>query len=281
MANRRILTIGDLHGRSIWKEKLFGSTTDFNHWSKKVIVNAKEAFETDYPLHQWDKVIFIGDYADSFTVSNVEILQNLKDLILLKTEYQDKIILLLGNHDVQYIVTNQICSGYRAEMRPDLYQVFNDNLHLFQMAYYEDGLEIEGRKNRKVLWTHAGVTEGWLSTIEGTFLNEKHKKHIILRDYVGSRVDEMIEIAWQLRLRQLFSVDTDSGGVDRWAGPLWVRPGTLQWESLSGFDQIIGHTAKRRITTIESENNEDDDVKDLIIITDCLEFDNNFYEIEY
>jgi hypothetical protein len=152
------------------------------------------------------------------------------------------------------------------------------------MTYYEEIPVFEGRKNRKVIWSHAGITEGWLSTIEGTFLNEKHKKHVILRDYVGSRVDEMVEIAWQLRLHQLFTVDSYSGGYDRWAGPLWVRPAILRFEALCGYDQIVGHTAKRDIEKIWSDNDpikNKSNIKDLIILTDCLDYVNNYYEIEF
>lgn len=282
---RKILTIGDIHGRSVWKEKLFGSIKDFDHWAIEVFNGAKDVFEEDYPLYAWDKVIFVGDYVDSFTVGNSEMLRNLQDLVLLKKTYPDKVVLLIGNHDVSYIVPDQWCSGYRPEMKHDFKQIYDENASLFQMAYYEEIPLFEGRKNRKVLWTHAGVTGGWLKQIEGVFLNEKHKKHLILREHFGDRIDDMLQVAWELRLNNLFAVDSDSGGMSQWAGPLWVRPRTLKWEAIEGFDQIIGHTPKSTITkiwTIDEDVESNPEARDLIIITDCLEHgDGSYYEIEY
>ena len=69
----KTISIGDIHGRDIWKN-----------------VNPSK----------YDKIIFVGDYVDSFTISNTTILNNLLDIIEFKKSFKNKVILLLGNHDI-------------------------------------------------------------------------------------------------------------------------------------------------------------------------------------
>lgn len=49
-------------------------------------------------IDQHDKIIFIGDYVDSFNIDDMSISANLFDIISLKEKYPEKIILLWGNH---------------------------------------------------------------------------------------------------------------------------------------------------------------------------------------
>ncbi|MDB5142976.1 MAG: metallophosphoesterase [Mucilaginibacter sp.] len=51
------IIIGDIHGRDCWRE-----------------INVKN----------YDKVVFLSDYVDSFTLPDLTIYQNLKDIICLK-----------------------------------------------------------------------------------------------------------------------------------------------------------------------------------------------------
>lgn len=69
----KIRVIGDLHGRDWWKRKVETGDSDLN--------------------------IFLGDYVDSYTVSDEQIINNLLDIIEFKKSYEDKVILLLGNHE--------------------------------------------------------------------------------------------------------------------------------------------------------------------------------------
>ena len=54
----KTVVIGDIHGRSVWK----------------LIVNMEKP----------DKVIFIGDYFDSFDIKGVDQLSNFQDIIAFK-----------------------------------------------------------------------------------------------------------------------------------------------------------------------------------------------------
>lgn len=76
----KLLVLGDIHGRTIWK-----------------YIIDKEA-----P----DKVIFLGDYVTSHEGISAEIqLNNLEDILIFKEDFPDKIILLRGNHCLD-------CLGY-------------------------------------------------------------------------------------------------------------------------------------------------------------------------
>jgi hypothetical protein len=226
----KTLTIGDIHGRDSWK-----------------------SFTQD--LDSYDKIIFIGDYVDSFTVSNVLMLHNLVEIIELKKQNPDKVVLLLGNHDIQYIVPNQSCSGYRPEMQYDLQDLFRKNLDLFQMAYqYEN-----------TLWTHAGVSEGWLKQLERLLANPTFKYSDIVAERNPETLADKINLAWELKLSVLYYVDTYSGGTNAWAGPLWVRPIILNNWPIK-MNQVVGHTPQATIWTNPVEGN----VTHYFI--DCLEY---------
>jgi hypothetical protein len=270
----KIMSIGDIHGRSQWKDAIFGSTLEYESWRREVDNGIQEFMADQYPLlSSLDKIIFVGDYVDSFTVNNVEMKLNLEEIIHFKKTYPDKVVLLIGNHDIQYILPNQICSGYRPEMKHDFGDIFNRNIDCFQMAYYHE-TEDPFKNIKRTLWTHAGVTQGWLRSAKGLFDIETFRFHEDFKDADFIRIDELLNRMWEYRLNILFNVDSDSGGMSQWAGPVWVRPSRLSWEALEGYDQVIGHTPQRTIKTMISEKSSETQYThmiDTIYLIDCLE----------
>src|ERR1700744_72314 len=103
------IVIGDLHGKDVWQQ---------------------------VDVDRYDRVVFLGDYVDDFLLPDLVIDQNLQDIIALKKRYPEKVILLLGNHDVQYMFFPHFrCSGFRESMLRPLTSLFNLNHDLFQTAY--------------------------------------------------------------------------------------------------------------------------------------------------
>lgn len=211
----KILTIGDLHGRNIW-EKF-----------------ADLKLLTDIPnmSTEYDYYIFLGDYTDSFVKTNVEIMNNLKRLIKLKENYPDKIILLLGNHDLQYLFSynNYGCSGYRPEAYFDLNELFNKKKDLFQVAF-----QIEN-----VIWTHAGVHRGWYS-YEFPFRSPK-----IADDLNGALLQNV---------KSLFDVGHRRGGFKPHGGPFWADKHETLTKPLRGYHQVIGHTPTDEIKVYKTKD---------------------------
>lgn len=128
----KIIAIGDLHGRPY----------------NKYLTN----------IEKYDKIIFLGDYVDSFYLSDIEIIDNLKKLIQFKKDNLNKVELLIGNHDFQYmgyLTQGDHCSGFRYSYSAELYKIFNDNKELFKVAY----------QYNNTLFTHAGLTANYFKRL--------------------------------------------------------------------------------------------------------------------
>ncbi len=219
----KILSIGDIHGSTQWKD----------------IINLK--------LDQ-DLTIFVGDYVDHWTYSNDQICNNLIDLIEFKKHNLDKVILLLGNHDLQYLFSFESfgCSGYRPEMYFGLHKIFNDNKDLFQVAY----------QYKNYLWTHAGISDGWRkifhSEITADNLNE---------EFNTSGIYSCI-----------YDVGKRRGGPNIIGGIFWADFRETYCQYIEGLHQIVGHTKIDKIEKYGDENgsirfidvleNKDLDIKD-------------------
>lgn len=249
-ANMKVLSLGDIHGRDKWMFHTHGSPYEFNLWKISVEngAPADNEFWNEFPYMEYDKIVFVGDYVDSFELGNKVILRNLENIIFFKKMLPDKVVLLLGNHDVQYIVQNEICSGYRSEMRPDLANLFNDNKDIFQLAY-----QVNSEKGVH-LWTHAGVTREWLRDTKREIFSPKYRLYPVIEEYENSDIADLLNILWEIRNDRIFNIDAHSGGFDLWAGPIWVRPDILSHFYIEGVNQIVGHTPHKAIRIDELVN---------------------------
>jgi len=252
------LSIGDIHGRDVWKDFTHGSTYDFDSWQAAVMHGAdadtefwrpKDFLETHFM--NVDKIIFVGDYVDSFDCSNVQMKKNLEDIIFFKKALPEKVVLLIGNHDVSYIMSDQRCSGFRPEMQHDFYKIYMDNIEEFQFAY----------EHQNTLWTHAGVTKGWIRELNAFLKDDEQRFYSFTKDYVDLPLVDKLNESWKLRLAPLFNVDRYSGGWNAWAGPLWVRPKILNAECMKSIQQVVGHTPMDQVTQVGT-----------ITYIDCLEY---------
>jgi hypothetical protein len=117
------------------------------------------------------------------------------------------------------------------------------------MAYLDEfELEVNGKKiTNRTLWTHAGVTNGWFKELMREI---NHPSFKFNEFFIGSgtwKIDKVLNLVWDLRIPNIFNVDNASGGIDLWAGPLWVRPHILNDFHLEGYDQKVGHTPQSSI----------------------------------
>jgi len=193
----KTIVIGDVHGYSSWKN-ILSNEQDF------------------------DRVIFIGDYLDSFTVSPRQQLENLLDIIEFKKSSEKEVVLLIGNHDYHYLPgVVDMCSGYQPSMRESFEKVFSENGDLFQVAFIDETLK---------LYTHAGVTKGWLARAGISWES--------LEDLV-----EKINALIHTNPYYFAYYDSDMSGYGEHVlqGPLWVRPNSLYKNKLN-VTQVVGHT---------------------------------------
>jgi len=222
----KIITFGDLHGDDSWKGYL-----------------------DEIEAH--DYCVFLGDYVDSFDRLNEDIYSNLEAVISLKKRLKERVILLWGNHDIQYLFSEPPyrCSGYREEMRLALWTLFNDNKELFQLAFQIDNH----------LWTHAGVSIGWLQY--------RFKGLELLRE--GFSLSYLLNNAFKERQEVLFDIGKTRNGKQQVGGPLWADKSETWYKPAKGLHQIVGHTRVKKLMVSKLSENTS------ITYCDIIEGDNN------
>lgn len=216
------LIIPDVHGRSFWKEPVY------------------EALKDDDTM-----IIFLGDYLDPYPdeFSNKtykeDCISMFQDIIDIKKTHKERVVLLLGNHDAGYCISNIIC-----ECRQDyknyekISSMFIDNRDLFQMTY---SVKIN---NTNVVFSHAGISKTWIDEDLKRFISEDEKKYL-------DDVPNFLNMIW---LENKAKIDNDYYGLAvysnyrgwsdaKYGSPLWSD--IREWakdESDSEWFNIVGHT---------------------------------------
>lgn len=227
----KTLILGDIHGEKLWED-----------------VIKKE---------QPDKVIFIGDYFDSFHRTCLEQLANFERIIEYKRLNMDTTTLLVGNHDLHYYpeIGFTGTSGYQwGGCTISIEEMFNTNRKLLQAAHMVDN----------ILFTHAGLTETWLQEVLGEIDIDKHYKEL----------DSLINSVWEHKPKAFVFVNDRSGvfsvnGDNIYQSPMWVRPKSLMQDSkklAKHIIQVVGHTQQKEI-----------EVKGKYYFIDALWFKNKQY----
>ena len=189
------IVIGDVHGLTYWK--------------KAVEENPDS------------RIVFVGDYLDPYEkIPNEQLINNLNEIIQLKKERSDDVILLLGNHDLHYFCLDILpgSSGrYNYEIEKEVEMIFNDNQDLFAYAF-QDGNQ---------LFTHAGVAHGW-------FMNE-------FKGDLAKNIADQLNNPLPEQKCALHQAGEARGGS-------WCSVGGIFWADISelgnplqGFKQYVGH----------------------------------------
>lgn len=241
--NQKILIVPDLHG------------------NVEACIEAIEKFVEE----KYDKIIFLGDYTDSYTETNDHILEVVNLIIYLKERYGEQVILLLGNHDIQYMYYPRYrCSGFRGDLQSALTILFNENRDLFQIAHYEG----DNDKNNHI-FTHAGIQRKWwfkhLALLEQyrTKLQLMQKKDTAeLLNYINESKDRDI----------LHEVGTKRGGIaGNYGGITWCDKEEMQsYGPIIGANQYVGHTPVSFIEKIDKFEGDKHYNNTTITFTDCL-----------
>lgn len=128
----RVLAVGDIHTKGWIVDRV-----------SKIIDN-------------YDKVVFCGDYADDFNASPQDTLNTWELLKSLQSKYQNKVSLVLGNHDYIYVhVTPSLQTGYSHVTQTLINAPENKALRKWLMGM-PVVIEIDG-----VIYSHAGITDEW------------------------------------------------------------------------------------------------------------------------
>jgi predicted phosphodiesterase len=215
----KIVGIGDIHGRDIWE---------------KIVEDNQDA----------DKIIFVGDYFDSYDNIPISLqLDNFKNILELKRDNKDKVVLLFGNHDYHYldiVPTKEKYSGYQFVNAFDIKSLINIGLSegLLQMCYIHD----------KYLFSHAGVSMKWLKINIEEYNESFH-------DLKNSKILEETINNYLIYKPDVFKFAMGSNfcftGDDITQPPIWIRPHSLKQSGLDNYIHVVGHTVQRYGITLD------------------------------
>jgi hypothetical protein len=197
----KTLLLGDTHGRPYWKDIIKKETPD--------------------------RVIFIGDYFDSFNIPAVSQIQNFKDIIEFKENTHIEVVMLIGNHDHHYL-SDETYSGFQSAAKWDIQDLLTKNMNHLQVGYSFDD----------ILCTHAGVSPVWMDEVFG---------------WNGWSSNNLVQLINDLYKYKPRSFNFSHGGYDPYGnhpsqGPMWIRPAALMKSNKGDnglkkrFIQVVGHT---------------------------------------
>lgn len=206
----KILVYPDIHGNKDWKD----------------IASSK--------INEVDKVIFLGDYVDSFNGKErgEASAKNLEDIVAFAKQQKDKVQLLIGNHDLSYCSfnggANPHVSGHQMFEAERFNEIFKTNRKWFKVAV----------KHGKWIFSHAGFTKTWYNNTKSWF-------KVYMPD-VKTPNGAMNLANWMWKNNECGKLDYNdhdwSGvGSSVLQGPLWVRPAAAFNDVYYKY-QIVGHT---------------------------------------
>lgn len=224
--SKRILVVPDIHGEPFWKEPV-----------QKYI-------------DQVDRIVFLGDYLDPYPEEGKGYLpqglfDNLMDIIDLKHNHMDKVVLLKGNHDQHYAseMFRELACGSRCDTTNwSIYNaVFVRNQELFKLVHLE---EINGIP---YLFSHAGLTLNWINKVNSS---------------VWKLADNIISVASSDIVERINALEESEEGqemlciVGRFRNIIGAKSGSVLWADIEEHSipdaprayglnkvfQVVGHS---------------------------------------
>jgi len=215
----RIVVLGDIHGRTIWKD-----------------IIEKE---------QFDQVIFLGDYVSTHEeIPAEQQLSNLEDILNYKENNSDRVILLRGNHDVQILGYSWAeCSGFDRKVYQGMIPMKEKFLELTQWVYHIP--------DTNIVCSHAGISEEFLDNVC------KHFKSKEGWDFNIYDTDQLIEHINDIEPCELFGFTpckmSDYCGDSATQPCTWIRPNALAYHGIKEVVHVVGHTPVAHICNLHNE----------------------------
>lgn len=234
----KIAIISDIHGRNNWKDIV------------------KSCFD------KVDKIVFIGDYVDSFDISSKDINENFVEIIKFSKNNKDRVILILGNHDYYYYYFySRKQKGFRQDDLIILNTLFESNLELFKLFYKQDNY----------IFSHGGITNSWIKN----FIEKDVRKVLFDSDnnidiFVNNH-DSVFKTNNSLVYFNMCSEFRGGPNID--SGPFWTDKKELELDPLENYNQVVGHTYVDNVIIKKVKN-----IK--LFFTDCLSNKNEYLIVD-
>jgi hypothetical protein len=206
----KALVLGDVHGEATWK-----SCGDI----QSLIDDTENVLTPEY-----DKYIFLGDYVDSFWVDDSDMVDNLEEIIAFRDKYSERVILLLGDHDLQYYYGHDKMApskNIREGILTELQEIYVNNIAKFSIT----------ANLADIVFSHSGVQDEWFEQLSED------------KNLTASQVVDIINNAWNnSNLKPLFfQTGTIFGGSNTIASIFYSNKLTIFKEKYESINQVVGH----------------------------------------
>lgn len=212
----------DIHGRNFWKAVV-----------DKYKDNPNAVF------------IFLGDYLDPYPheyISEETAIGNFNEILEFANANKDRVILLLGNHDISYCGPTWICECRHSYKYDEIIaKLFQENKNLFKLCYIVD----IPNSPKKILFSHSCLTKSslsWISedgNIENAikYLNDEISIHIGERSQYGASAKKL----WNyLGMVSRYRGGDDFSGSIVWEDFRAIASNDSEWPE--NINMIFGHT---------------------------------------
>lgn len=235
----KLIAIGDIHGKDIWKE----------------IINKEQ---------DADKIVFIGDYFDSYNKKDTgpNQLHNFLDILEFKKANLGKVEMLTGNHDFHY---TRVCRYPYSGFQPVFKDMFRERIekaiddHYLTMVYAVNNF----------VFSHAGIGAIWCND------------HGIKNNF--STIEQEVNDLFYYQPKEFEFTQgyTHSEyGDDVCQTPIWIRPASLYKICSTDYSQVVGHTSQDKINRKLLPSGFDGKENQLIFI-DVLDKSNSYLKIDF
>ena len=169
-------------------------------------------------LNNHDRVVFVGDYVDSFDRTKLEQIQCLN--LALERHNGGSIVCLRGNHEESYLDPDARCSGWNHVMNTHIMSI-KEEVRELPVYTWVDG----------ILITHAGVSQHFL-------------EEVLVGKYEYTDEGDLAIINHYLECYYHQEVGYARGGSKSCGGLLWCD-WSEEFTPIAGLRQILGHSAYR------------------------------------
>lgn len=232
-----LLVIPDVHGRRFWKDAV--------------------------KRHKNVPVVFLGDYLDPYhnhieDISTEEAISNFSEILEFKRTAPEHVTLLLGNHDIHYLVPNINCSRKDVLHEDELHKIYADNLNLFNLvAKYTIA-------SKNFVMSHAGILKGWFAKHYPNI--DTNSPEAIVTAINSSYTDETSFVRYIIEA--LMDVPHVRGGNSHAGSIVWADESEHNHDDspMRNIYQVFGHT-QRLESPLISEHFANLDCRKAFIIT--------------
>lgn len=216
MSTKEILIIPDIHGRTFYRDAL------------------SEALRNNI------EVVCLGDYLDPYEedgITNEEAFTIMEEVVEAKKARPHMVHLLIGNHDSSYLYAPEICpSRFDYDNAQRNHEFFMKNSLYFDLFY---DTRIAGKR---FLFSHAGITSGWLSELGYSLQGIDEALMSLKKEYMEYCLDTSKTAIWE----KLSYISEERGGKHQIGSMIWAdffeHTDKLNWLEDENIIQIVGHT---------------------------------------